>query len=423
MLVYPHSMEIGGSQLNAIELGAAVRDLGHEVLVVSEPGPMVELVKSLGLKHRPIPLHRRRPSPEVIRVLIEQVRRNRIDVVHGYEWPPAVEALVGPRLRLGVPAVATVMSAAVAPFLPRGMPLVVGTEMLRRQVLADGYDDVTLIAPPVDLAANTPSFDPGDFRAVQGFRPDHVLLVICCRLVRELKLEGLLAACDAVGELVQEGFEVRLAIVGDGAARAEVARRAAQVNRLVGRTVVVLAGELADPRPAYAAADVVLGMGGSALRGMAFGKPLVVQGECGFWKACRPDTVAEFLVGGWYGRGRGGAAPAAVGVGAGRNDSAEGAARLKSELLPLLKNADHRAQLGEFSRALIVEHFSLATAAATQANIYRRVIAAPPRPRADDLARLTTSLTVYKVGRRIQRLRGRQAVDDFNALTAMRAGP
>ena len=46
-----------------------------------------------------------------------------------------------------------------------------------------------------------------------------------------------------------------------------------------GRQVVLLTGEIADPRPAYAAADVVVGQGGSALRGMAFGKPLVVVGE------------------------------------------------------------------------------------------------------------------------------------------------
>ena len=33
-----------------------------------------------------------------------------------------------------------------------------------------------------------------------------------------------------------------------------------------------------DPRPAYAAADIVIGMGGSSLRGMAFGKPTIVVG-------------------------------------------------------------------------------------------------------------------------------------------------
>ena len=41
VLVYPHSMEVGGSQLNAVQVAGAVRDRGHEVIVISEPGPLV----------------------------------------------------------------------------------------------------------------------------------------------------------------------------------------------------------------------------------------------------------------------------------------------------------------------------------------------------------------------------------------------
>jgi glycosyl transferase family 4/glycosyl transferase family 1 len=399
-------MEIGGSQLNAVELGGAVRDLGHEVLVMSEPGPLVENVNALGLEHLPIPLHRRRPSPEVIRLMVEEVRRRGIDVVHGHEWPPALEAYLGPGLRLGTPTVATVMSAAVAPFLPRNVPLVVGTEQLRREVIAGGYRQVTLIEPPVDLVANSPAFDAADFRPVHGLEPDHVLVVVCCRLVRELKLEGLLAACDAIGELARDGKPVQLAIVGDGDARTEVRERAQRANALAGRPVVALVGELADPRPAYAAADVVLGMGGSALRGMAFGKPLVVQGERGFWKGCRPDTVDEFLAGGWYGLA----------------DGTPGTARLKAELEPLLAQAHYRDTLGAFSRALVEERFGLVSAATVQVKLYEQALSSPRPPYATDIARLAAFLTIYKVRRRLARRHGNHVTDDFNAIQVARSG-
>lgn len=407
VLVYPHSMEIGGSQLNAIELGAATRELGHEVLVMSEPGPMVDLVHDLGLEHLPVPLRRRRPSPEVIGYLVDEVRRRRIDLVHGHEWPPATEAFLGPRLRLGVPAVATVMSASVAPFLPRRMPLVVGTEQLRRQMLARQRKDVTLIAPPVDVNANHPSFGPAGFRSTHGLAPDGLLVVVCCRLVRELKLEGLLAACEAVADLSTEGYPVQLVIVGDGAERSVVAQAAEQANARAGRVVVALTGELPDPRPAYAAADVVLGMGGSALRGMAFAKPLVVQGELGFWQVCRPGTVHDFLTGGWYGRGPGD----------------DGVARLKAQLVPLLRDPGHRRELGAFSRNLVVEHFGLEAAARIQTDLYHRVIAGRRPAMTGDLTRLALSLPVHKFRRRIDRWRGEHAVDDFNSLAVMRPDP
>ena len=55
ILVYPHTMEIGGSQLNAVQLAGAVRCLGHEVIIVSEAGPLVQRVREMRLEHVEIP--------------------------------------------------------------------------------------------------------------------------------------------------------------------------------------------------------------------------------------------------------------------------------------------------------------------------------------------------------------------------------
>src|SRR3954454_2472394 len=99
ILVYPHAMEIAGSQLNAVQLAGAVRDLGHEVLVLAEPGPMIERVRDLELEHLSIPMVRGWPSMKVSMKLVRLVRDRRIDLVHGYEWGPVVETFFGPTLR------------------------------------------------------------------------------------------------------------------------------------------------------------------------------------------------------------------------------------------------------------------------------------------------------------------------------------
>ena len=152
ILVYPHDMAMGGSQLNAIELAAAVRDLGHTVAVVGDDGPLVRLVHDLGLRHIPVPAARRRPSPAVARDLRRLVRAEGVDIVHGYEWPPGLEAYaaVSPLHRSA--AVCTVMSMAVAPFLPASLPLVVGTRAIQEKVAAGRPGPVHLIEPPVDMA-------------------------------------------------------------------------------------------------------------------------------------------------------------------------------------------------------------------------------------------------------------------------------
>src|SRR5512144_2783022 len=123
-----------------------------------------------------------------------------------------------------------------------------------------------------------------------------------------LKLEGLLRTIAAVEELAVDR-PVQLVVVGEGSAAAQVQARADEVNARTGRRVVVLTGGLVDPRPAYAAADVVVGMGSSALRALAFGKPLVVVGEHGFSQPFTPETAGVFTRQGFYGLGPGVPAP------------------------------------------------------------------------------------------------------------------
>ncbi len=413
VLVYPHETGIGGSQLNAVEIAAAVRDRGHEVLIVSRTGPLVDLIARLGLPHIPLDERAsRRPSSRAAAHLTWLAQERRCDIVHGYEWPPGVEAFAGPRLRLGLPVVCTVMSMAVAPFLPRTMPLIVGADQIRNRAVSAGHRQVTLLEPPVDVRANAPDFAAGSFAQDLGVPPGVPLVVMVSRLTAELKLESLLASCDAAGQLASEGSPLRLVIAGDGEARPQVEQAAAAANARAGHTVVTLAGLLADPRPAYAAADVVLGMGGSSLRAMAFAKPVVVQGEYGFCELLTPQSADQLRRQGFFGLG-----PA-------RHGRAEAAARLTAILRDLLGDPGRQADLGRYGRSLVLERFSLDRAARTQLEAYERAAAlcagVSRRDLTADAAMAAAGVTRHKVVRKWQRWRGTIAVDDFNAVPKIR---
>ncbi|MBO2454969.1 glycosyltransferase [Actinomadura barringtoniae] len=403
VLVYPHAMEIGGSQLNAIELAGAVRDLGHEVVVAGEPGPLVERVLEAGIEHVPLDPGRRRPSVSTVRLLRRLVAERGFDIVHGYEWPPGLEAFYAARSRAGSAAVCTVMSMSVAPFLPPSLPLVVGTGQIRRSVLdrrGSRPGAVHLIEPPVDVRANSPGHPVKAFRSRFGLEPGPIDVVVVCRLVAELKLEGLLTAIEVTGRLAGE-LPLRLIIVGDGPSRDVVEARAAEVNRRAGRQAVVLTGSIDDPRPAYAAASIALGMGGSALRAMAFARPLIVQGERGFFELLTPETSATFLEQGWYGVG------------------GEGAATLELLLRELAADEGRRKELGDYGREVVTGRFSLERAARVQETIYEEALAARAAPAVAerwDVAASAGRVLAYKVARKARRLRGSAARDDFNAV-------
>jgi glycosyltransferase involved in cell wall biosynthesis len=297
------------------------------------------------------------------------------------------------------------------------MPLIVGTSQIRDAAVRAGRPHVTLLEPPVDTRLNAPGQPAGSFASDLGLRSGPgapPLVVIVSRLAPELKLEGLLAACDAAAELAAGGTGLQLAIVGDGKARPLVERAAEQANARAGRAVVRLAGLMTDPRPAYQAADVVVGMGVSALRGMAFGKPVVVQGEHGFCELVTASSAPIFARQGFFGLG-----PPDQG-------RAEAAATLAAILRPLLADPAARLALGQFSRSLVVSRYSLERAAHTQLAAYAEAVAVRQSVSgaelAADAARAGLGVARYKAVRKFQGWRGTAAADDFNTVARMRAG-
>ena len=161
-------------------------------------------------------------------------------------------------------------------------------------------------------------------------------------------------------------------------------------------------GEVADRGPWYAAGDILLGMGRSTLRAMAFAKPLVVLGERGFWRLLTPESLTQFLYGGWYGIGPGG----------------DGSVTLEGLLRELVASPERRRELGRYSRGVVEQRFSLTRAADLQEEIYSAVLDGDgwQRNQVRTLVRQAAQLVDYEIRRRYSRLRGTSVEDDCNAI-------
>lgn len=358
VLVFPRDLELGGSSINAIDLAAAVRLYDHEPVIFSSPGPLEERLAELDLAFEPVQLPTSpRPSPRVIRSLAAAIRRHRIDLVHTYEYWPCVEALYGSALLSGRPVLSTIMSMDLPSYLPRSIPLTLGTRDLVRDAEQMRAAAAYLLEPPIDTKFDNSSIDSGALAAGE------LTVVIVSRIASLMKQEGIERAIDAVGSLGRSR-QISLLVVGDGSAMDVIQERAARVNESLGRNVIVVTGAMNDPRPAYSAADIVVGMGSSVLRGMAFGKPAIVVGEQGFTLPVTPDTMATFDRTGFYG------------VGGGRPPAPEDP--LVGHLTQLADDPDRRRELGEFGRKLVQERYSLDTLAAALDQIYRETTRSLP---------------------------------------------
>ena len=348
ILVFSQQLVIGGATINAIELAACLRDhCGHQVTIFGASGPLLALIQKNQLDFWPAPEGWRHPTVKRMRALRDIVRRVRPDIVHAWEWAQCLDAYYGVHLDIGVPLLVTDMLMHVNRVLPKEVPITYGTPDLVQQAKKSGWRRAKLLLPPVDVEKNAPGVvDTAVFRERYAIRNDHVLIATVSRLDPYMKGDSLIRTIKAVAVL-GEVYPLQLVIVGGGPAQYAIANHAERANALLGRQAVILTGELEDPRPAYASANVIVGMGSSALRGMAFAKPVVVVGAGGFATLFTLDTAEHFLRHGFYG------------CGDGTNDNSP----LEDAIRALVRRDHDPDELGKFSRNFVVENFGLARAA------------------------------------------------------------
>jgi glycosyltransferase involved in cell wall biosynthesis len=375
---------VGGCQVNAIELNAELRDVyGHDVVLFAAPGPMVKVAMERGLRFIPAPEIRNFPTLTMARALSNVIRHERPDLIQAWQYPQTVDAFYAGHLFLGIPMLAIDMhSECVARFSPKSPITTYGTPEFVDRARAIGRNHAELLLPPVDVRLNAPgAVDPRQIREQCGIGPNDILLVTVSRLSANLKYESLRRTIHAVRELGRE-LPVRLVLVGDGDARSRVEGLADDANAALGRRAVSLTGELLDPRPAYAAADIVIGMGGSALRGAAFGKPVIIVGERGFSAPLNQRTAQSFYYHGIYGIGDGSASNA----------------RLTSDILSLIQEKDNLLSLGAFSRQFVTTHFSL-EAVSARLEAYCQAAVSRSRQRPLAVADGLRTFAILKLGR------------------------
>ena len=78
ILVFAHRLEVGGTQVNAIELSAMLRVRhGHDVVLFATPGPMLEYANEKRLRFIPAPDASVHPSFARRRALRQAIRQER----------------------------------------------------------------------------------------------------------------------------------------------------------------------------------------------------------------------------------------------------------------------------------------------------------------------------------------------------------
>jgi glycosyltransferase involved in cell wall biosynthesis len=361
VLVTLNSLVLGGCPLNAVDLAVTAEAHGVHSLVVgfreSMPveGPsMVDVARERGaeLVVLDTPMRTSTSAP----ALADLADRQAIDLVHGYGGWDLRPAFLGPARWGRRPLVQTVYEMYVPTAVYPRSPLIVGTGYLLDEQRRTHRGLVELISPPVDLATDTPDHDAGPFLGEFCDDLSRLRVVIVSRLASDMKEVGIRQAIEALPLL--DSADVDLLIVGTGDAEARLRAVGHAVNEQLGRRAVVFCGPMHDPRSAYAAADIVIGMGSSAARALAFAKPLIVCGEHGWFRTFTPESSSMLFRNSFW------------------SDESEddAVASLAGQVRQLRESAVLRSELGSFGRMFAESSFGLSAMAERMVAYYERAL-------------------------------------------------
>jgi glycosyltransferase involved in cell wall biosynthesis len=214
-------------------LALALRDSGHEVVLVSPDGPCGEKLRSLGLRWQPVPMNRRSLNPlreaALLLHLVRLLRRERADLVHGFTIKCAVYGSLAARLA-GVPARVNAVAGMGYVFIsdsPKARLLRPLVRALLKLALG-GRNARLILQNPDDVAlfAQAGLVDPAQVRLIPGsgvdtarFHPDpsrssgeRVRVLLPARLLWD---KGLAEYAQAARLLRGRGVPADLLLAGD----------------------------------------------------------------------------------------------------------------------------------------------------------------------------------------------------------------
>jgi len=358
--------EVTGAETYAAALiGRQVRD-GHRVLVASDT-----FSTPVEAEVVPLPIGRRARLRRLLNIvaLRRLIRTHDIHVVHAHSRAAAWVSFFATRGGR-VPLVSSLHG--LQPLHPTARAFsVYGEVMLAvsagvRENAVQGMGlpaaRVRLVPNGVDLERFRPAGAAvaAEARRALGLPPDAPVVALVGRLSGPRGPLARVAVAETFSRIRAAAPGARLLLAGGAAAPPDVAAAVADANAGAGEEVVRWLGHLGDVRPVFAAADVVIAAGRSALEAMASARPVAALGETHYVGVVQEATAAEARASNFGDTGE---------------RRAPDPGRVAADVAALLADRGHRERLGAWGRAFVARHYD-----ADQ--VWRRVEAAYRQARA-----------------------------------------
>lgn len=383
LVCYPW-LSLGGAPNTSMTLARGLKNLGHDVFFFTKSDTIHETrLREAGIETITAPHHPFLPSMDLLnlkayKILNDALQKYSIDVVHAFHHHSYLLSLFAAP-RMNIPVVFTAVWFLFARPFPAypGRVIFVAKEFLDQGApLFRGCPREMIVLPNrIDLDEFYPGIDYTDFSAERNL-PDSPWKIAFMSRIVSIKMGSLRNAVEAVRILASRRRDVLLGIAGDGALFHELRKICEGVNNDLGREVIRLLGPVEDPARFLSWSDIVLGIGRSAIEGMACGKPTLIVGENGFAGVVEPEKVEELQYHNF----------------AGRNvKSAVDPLKLADAIDLIMNDKSKRDFLSDFARRYAMENYEYMAGARRLEKVYRDALSDPPLSRSERFRLLWTN--------------------------------
>lgn len=369
ILMAAMGMEIGGAETHVLELSRELKRRGFNIIVASNGGVYEKELEDAGIKHYKLPLHNKNPKNLLVsyRGLKRIIKEEKIDIVHSHARIPSF--LCG-RLhkKMGFPFITTAHWVFKANGIWRcltdwGQKTIAVSNDIKKYLI-DNYGtdehDITVTINGIDTNKFSADIDASSVEKEFDLSADKTRIVYVSRMDedRSLAAHHLTEIAKRLSDTVEN---LEIVIVGGGNDFDNVKREADAVNASCGHELIKLAGARTDINKFVKTCDVFVGVSRAALEAMAAAKPVVVAGNEGYIGIFDESKLSESIKTNFTCR-----------------DCAQPSAELLyNDLIKLLKDfgAEDRKKLGEYSRSVIIDRYSVSRMAQDAVDAYTALLA------------------------------------------------
>ena len=359
--------DIGGAETHVLELSLELQRMGYHVVIASNGGVYEKNLEQAGITHYKVPMHSKSPAKvaKSLKLLKEIIKKEKIEIVHAHGRIPAfLCGILNKYMNFTFVTTAHWVfdtSHGLKYITNWGKKVVAVSEDIKTYLI-DNYktnpDDIHVTINGIDTEKFSKDANAKDIIEEFSLEQDTKKIVYISRMDEDRALVAFHLA-EIVPELVKVNPDIEVIIVGGGNVYDKLAEKVNKINESLKKRYIVLTGGRTDIYKFAALSDIFVGVSRSALEAMACEKPVIVAGNEGYLGIFDQDKLENAIDTNFCCRGL-------------ENSTPE---LLLHDLDKLLTNDDKENQrLGEFSRKVILENYSLSKMAGDCIKMYNAAI-------------------------------------------------